>query len=129
MLIHAVHSCVQGWERTAIENAHLFLHGLQPVAAKRQQHGAALVTCQQLFERHLARLDAPHQLLQFFQRSFVAGRVGILGLGMGRRERKAKRAILGRYRGLHACVQPFVSCRSSPSDQYTHGGCGNGATQ
>ena len=62
--------------------------GIEPVAAKRQQGGAALVACQHLVQRQLARLDTGHELLQLLQGRLVAGRFGgrnrgCRGLGHG----------------------------------------------
>ena len=77
------------WLQLAVvQNLDLVLHGVEPVAAKRQQSGAALVARQHLVQRHLARLDAGHKLFQLFQRRFVAGGFGgerrfCRGLGHG----------------------------------------------
>ena len=78
------------WLQLAVvQNLDLVLHGVEPVAAKRQQSGAALVARQHLVQRQLARFNAGHELLQLFQGCLVAGRFGGRsgcgrGLGHGR---------------------------------------------
>ena len=77
------------WLQLAVvQHLDLVLHGVEPVAAKRQQSGAALVARQHLVQRQLARFDAGHELLQLLQGRLVAGRFGgrsrgCRGLGPG----------------------------------------------
>ena len=75
-------------DQTEVQHLDLVLNRIQPVPTKSQQGSPALIAGKHLLQRQLTCLDAAHELLQLFQRRFVAGRFGgrsrgCRGLGHG----------------------------------------------